>query len=453
MKRPLRTWLVFAAALLVALTVMVFFSAKMLQLERSIAEAQARATLEESVRLALWRMDSLAAVLQTRNDARALYPGNSNLALEAPAQQLRITEQQKFQAARNIGERQQREALNELINEQSIATQSASPPDDRPPPDWRDLEPTLLQAIADILPGASLEPAPIDKPGDPDPRRLATIPARLVVPDSALPRFSLPWNTPLRTSLMLAWACIVLAAGAIALVLASALSLGARRAAFASAVTHELRTPLTTFRMYSEMLASGVISDPAARAQYLQTLVAESDRLTHLIENVMAYSRLENRAAPRALETLAVDHLIEQALPALRRRADQAGVTISIDADDRARTLRLTTDPVAVQQILLNLVDNACKYARTDITLAARASATFIDLIVSDRGPGLSQPADRAFAAFNKSRTDAIPGIGLGLYLSRQLARNLRGDLTHRPAGASCPQSGATFALSLPRGV
>ena len=81
-------------------------------------------------------------------------------------------------------------------------------------------------------------------------------------------------------------------------------SLSERRGAFVSAVTHELRTPLTTLRMYTEMLADGMVPDEPRRRSYLQTLRAEADRLGHLVENVLAYSRLErNRRGLRAVTT------------------------------------------------------------------------------------------------------------------------------------------------------
>ena len=79
------------------------------------------------------------------------------------------------------------------------------------------------------------------------------------------------------------------------MLLLGALSLGKRRADFVSAVTHELRTPLTTFRMYAEMLADDMVPDPDQRREYLSTLLVESNRLRHLVENVLTYARLEAR--------------------------------------------------------------------------------------------------------------------------------------------------------------
>jgi signal transduction histidine kinase len=244
---------------------------------------------------------------------------------------------------------------------------------------------------------------------------------------------------------MIAWGFALVAAAAMARLLGATLSLSRRRGAFAAAVTHELRTPLTTFRMYAEMLASGMVGDEPTRRQYLDTLVTESDRLAHLIENVLAYSRLENRLAPpRATAALSTEQLIQHALPLLRRRAEQAGLSLSVRIPDPAASCR--TDPVAVGQILINLVDNACKYGQSVIELTSRLAGGRLEICVSDRGPGID--AERAvclFQAFSKSKTDPVPGIGLGLFVSRQLARDLGGDLEHRPTNP-----GAEFVLTLP---
>lgn len=434
MSRTVRGWSVFGAALAVALVVMVFLTVKMLDFERSMAAAQADAALEETVRLALWRLDSAAAVLLQDSPLTETFASNQNDTLPQQAAVQRL--EPEFQNKISQQEYQQRQSFNFI-----------------PVANWQGIEPMLLDRIRDILPGASLAPAPEIKENDgsvpEDTRRLATIPARLIVPASARPDASLPWNTPLRISLMIAWGGILLAAAAIGRLTWGTMALSERRGAFASAVTHELRTPLTTFRMYSEMLADGTISEPEARRQYLQTLVTEADRLGHLIENVMAYSRLENRLAPRVLESATVGNLVESALPMLRRRAQQAGLPLRVELDAAAESAACRTDPVAVQQILMNLMDNACKHGRSPVTLTARVLPDRAQIAVEDEGPGLVPRGRHAFLAFNKSKTDPVPGIGLGLYLSRQLARNFGGDLDFGGGGPG--GRGARFVLTLPR--
>ncbi len=425
-KRPTPVWLAFSASCAIVFAVMLFFTVRMLRFEHAEAQAQANAALEETIRLALWRMDSAAALLLNSPSFSNSISGNDAEPLQQSAQV-----QQRFQPEYQGKISQQEYQQRSNLNSNRIPT-----------PQWRAIAPQLLERIKDILPRATLEPA---NPANPDDtRRLASIPARLVVPASAAPVATIPTITPLRISLLIAWLCVLLAAGAIGYLLSGTLALSQRRANFASAVTHELRTPLTTFRMYAEMLAAGMIDDPARRTQYLTTLVTESDRLGHLIENVLAYSRLENKLSPRQAQAISVDALVQQTLPALQRRAAQAGVAFNISLPDTLAAQPIRTDPVAVQQILINLVDNACKFARTDIDLTIATTPTHITFSIIDRGPGLPLHS-KPFTAFGKSKSDPIPGIGLGLFLSRQLARDIGGDLQLHPSS-----SGATFVLTLP---
>ena len=117
---------------------------------------------------------------------------------------------------------------------------------------------------------------------------------------------------------------------ALAALLHGVASLSERRAAFVSAVTHELRTPLTTLQLYSDMLSGGMIADEPQRQEYMQTLQRESGRLSHLIDNVLALSRLERRTARRHRETLSVAALLDRAGPRLQARAEQSRMNCEI---------------------------------------------------------------------------------------------------------------------------
>jgi signal transduction histidine kinase len=247
----------------------------------------------------------------------------------------------------------------------------------------------------------------------------------------------------------------LLAAAAAAALLWGVIALSERRAAFVSAVTHELRTPLTTFRMYSEMLSSGMVAGEAQQRQYLETLRVEADRLSHLVENVLAYARLERGRADPRRELVEAGQLLDRAWPRLADRAAQAEMELVAEADERVRALALTTDARIVEQILFNLVDNACKYAAggsdTRIHVTLDSDASHVLWRVRDHGPGISpSAARRLFQPFSKSSEEAAnsaPGVGLGLALCDRLARQLGGRLRHEPT----PEAGTTFVLVLPR--
>src|SRR6185437_8992044 len=147
------------------------------------------------------------------------------------------------------------------------------------------LKETLLASIVDLLPEAGLESAPAVTETNQE-RMLAALPIKLV--PGKLSASMVSGLTPIQLSLVVAWICTLLAALAVGGLLLGVVTLSERRSAFVSAVTHELRTPLTTFRMYTEMVVQGMVPDAEQRGRYLNTLRIEADRLSHLVENVLA---------------------------------------------------------------------------------------------------------------------------------------------------------------------
>lgn len=335
--------------------------------------------------------------------------------------------------------------------------------------DWQALRQELLAEVKGLPSGADLRPL---RAGDElrVGRLLATLPVQLVVPP---PPGEPPAASPIRIALAVAWGCLAFAAVASAWLLQGVVALSERRASFVSAVTHELRTPLTTFRMYAEMLAADMVTTPQQKQQYLETLCVEADRLTHLVDNVLLYARLERGRRPgRNRVTLTIDELLERFVQRIADRAEQSNLKLEIHCDEQTRSVALCTDPGAVEQIVFNLIDNACKYGgggqgtgdlepgrglpaggaapANAIVLEATANSRHVNLSVRDFGPGLSPTARRRlFEPFSKSSEEAAvsaPGVGLGLALSKRLAADLDGQLDFMPASP-----GARFTLTLPR--
>ena len=314
--------------------------------------------------------------------------------------------------------------------------------------DWPAMKAWLLEIVGDLLPQAELVPV-APKSTEDQAHLLAALPLRLrsgpltVGPDVP---------SPIRWILPTAWLGVLLAAAAVAALLASVVRLGQRRADFVSAVTHELRTPLTTFHLYTEMLGEGMVSDPQQQRDYLDTLRAEASRLSHLVENVLAFARLERRRVNHC-EPVTAAKLLE-CRDRLARRVRQAGTQLLIEAAEEALDAVVRASPSMVEQILFNLVDNACKYATGSndkpIRLVVEPWQNGVRLKVCDQGPGLPQTAARKlFRPFSKSAHEAAnsaPGIGLGLALSKRLARDMGGRLIHDRGAAE----GTTFVLFLP---
>jgi signal transduction histidine kinase len=236
-------------------------------------------------------------------------------------------------------------------------------------------------------------------------------------------------------ALWLGWGAVLLATFASAALLHGVMTLSERRAAFVSSVTHELRTPLTTFRMYAEMLARGMVPDAARRQEYFETLQKESERLTLLVENVLAYARLERGRKPEGHDRMTVASLLQRVRSRLEQRAAQAEMECVVELNKKTATQEFTTDLAVVEQILFNLVDNAAKYARaatdTRIHVEANHQERFVTIVVRDHGPGIGAKAGRTepFAKSAQESAESAPGVGLGLALCRRLARQLGGRL------------------------
>ncbi|MDB4680334.1 HAMP domain-containing histidine kinase [Akkermansiaceae bacterium] len=310
------------------------------------------------------------------------------------------------------------------------------------------LEKELMSEVPSDLKEASLvrsDEAPAEA------ARLVSLPWALLPGET--PEIEISVFTPLRKTLAAGWVAALIALAALYLLLAGVLKLSARRAAFVSSVTHELRTPLTTFRLYSEMLADGMVTDEEKKQDYLRTMQGESERLNHLVENVLSYSRIERGNARSKLESLAVPDLVERMRQVLQRRVDQENAALSIEMADNLG--QVETDVTAVEQILFNLIDNACKYRLPEgesgkVTLSVRKGRGGIVFEVRDEGRGIDRTEKkRLFRAFHKSAHEAAhdkPGVGLGLALCRRLARALGGELKLGEAG----DKGASFVLVIP---
>lgn len=328
------------------------------------------------------------------------------------------------------------------------------------------LENHLLKSVSDLLPSADLAPvealvvkslegafdvgvATLES----EPRAMVTLPWRLEPGETAL-IVPTVWS-PLRVSLLLGWIAVVVALFAAAGLVRGVLKMSERRAAFVSSVTHELRTPLTTFQLYSDMLADGMVKEEDKRQGYLNTLRLEAGRLNHLIENVLAYSRIERGSARTKHERLSVVRLLERFESRVAQRVEQERGELIVRYEDGCEGSELNTDVTAVEQIIFNLVDNACKYGMPEggnrtVLLRSEVVGRKARFAVCDEGCGIERKdLRRLFRPFHKSAKDAAdtkPGVGLGLALSRRLARALGGDLIVEKG----EEDGACFVLELP---
>ncbi len=225
----------------------------------------------------------------------------------------------------------------------------------------------------------------------------------------------------------------------------------AQKTSFVANVSHEFKTPLTTIRLYAELLEQGRVADAAKKAEYLRIIGRETQRLARLVNNALDFSRLEQGRKKYRREQCDLGAELGRLLDAQMPRLADAGMNLTRVLP--AGSLEVAIDRDALEQILLNLIENACKYAATggEVEVTARAvEKGGVEVRVGDRGPGVpASERKRIFEKFHRvdeTLTAEKSGTGLGLGIARQLARGMGGDLhcEARPGG------GAVFVLTLP---
>jgi uncharacterized membrane protein YhaH (DUF805 family) len=539
-------WIGFLILWMIALGAVILLSASLIRLDRSEREARMDAAIEENLRLALWRLDSVLAPLVAQ---QALVPFLSNndeaerselsnttfeqgtarlpvitsfqwleedtktvtlQGIEHSLEEIRqsiamlpkvpqpiprsidprseiegeslLTQQNRIRAANEFNQRAQNfEFGNQLLRNNSTVATSVSSMEPWTVVwhrgqllmlrdsqtigfgssaetglegwllDWERLKSFMQKSIEDLLPEADCLPMEDQKARSPD--SLVSIPC-VVQPGTVAGgflenvddgRWPIPWI------LGLMWSVFLLTSLATGLALASAQRWSDRREAFVAAVTHELRTPLTTLQLVSEMLGNGMIQDEGSRKSYLETLQSEVQRIGHLVENVFAYARLERGRAPRDIAPSLLRDMLDRMEPKLTRIAERSEMVLEF-VESEAWDGLVVADASMVEQILVNLVDNASKYAKHSddrrIHLNATCRGREIWISVQDHGPGFPV-GPRWKSPFSKSvlqAAESAPGIGLGLAISHRLAKQMRGRLI-----VETPQAtGARVTLAIP---
>ena len=197
------------------------------------------------------------------------------------------------------------------------------------------------------------------------------------------------------------------------------------RSDFISGVSHELRTPLAQIRMFSETLTLGRVRSDDERKRSLAIIDQEARRLTHLVENLLHFSRSERQTARIAPEPTALGPLVQEVIDGFAPLAAARGAKLSSEVQEG---LIVPADPGAVRQMLLNLLDNAVKYgpAGQDVRIGATRDNGVARLWVADGGPGIPRAyRDRVWERFwrlERDRESSVAGSGIGLAVVRELA-------------------------------
>jgi signal transduction histidine kinase len=224
----------------------------------------------------------------------------------------------------------------------------------------------------------------------------------------------------------------------------------AMRSHFVASVSHELKTPLTSIRAHAETLLMGRAAGPEMTADYLTTIVSESERLTRLVDSVLDFSRIEQGRKAYHLQTTPLDEVVRSAAKAMEYPLAQLGFTLTLSSDGTAPTVR--ADREALTQAILNLLGNAMKYSgdsrAIEMRTGTRTDEAFVDVV--DHGIGIPRDEQaRIFDRFHRAQsveTTGIAGTGLGLTLALHVVEAHQG----RIAVVSDPGNGSTFSVCIP---
>ncbi len=219
---------------------------------------------------------------------------------------------------------------------------------------------------------------------------------------------------------------------------------------FVSNVSHELRTPLALIRMYAETLEMGRLKDDGKKAEYLSTILRESERLTRLVNNILDFSRMQAGKKQYRFAPVQINEVIRNVMQTYAVHLQTKGFTPVVELSDSLPAI--SGDAEALSEALINIIDNAVKYSEDERYLAVRSapSGSGVCVEIEDHGIGIA-PSDHAkiFDMFYRVSTGAVhdrKGTGIGLSLVHHIVHAHGGKVSVR----SVPGKGSTFRLELP---
>jgi signal transduction histidine kinase len=202
------------------------------------------------------------------------------------------------------------------------------------------------------------------------------------------------------------------------------------RADFVSSVTHELKTPLSIIRAVGDALARGRVSGAGGVREYAQIVDQESKRLTRLVDNLLAYSRVTDVGEVYSFEQLAIADVVDDIVRRFQPQFGHGKVDVHIDIPPELPPV--IADRTALELVMDNLVDNAMRYSGAGawIAITAHRVGTFARIVVRDKGMGIpAEQLGRVEARFVRGRRSGIPGSGLGLAIASRIIRDHGGRL------------------------
>lgn len=290
-----------------------------------------------------------------------------------------------------------------------------------------------------------------------DPRLIAAYRFDGLRPERWSVRVSAEPDPPLATALRNArWVLIVASLAAMSLAVGLLQTVRAVRASarlaqlrsdFVATVTHELKAPIATIRVIGDTWLSGRVTDAAARMDYARIVVQEAKRLTRLVDNLLALSRITDVANVYSFKSVSVRDIVDDALQSFRQQLIEGGFAVCLDVPPELPEIH--ADATAVHLMLDNVIHNAIRYSERvcSICISATVEGNRVKLAIADRGRGIPEDElPKVTRKFFRGRRVLPGGSGLGMAIVKRVVDDHGGELEIQ----SVVDAGTTVIIALP---
>lgn len=215
---------------------------------------------------------------------------------------------------------------------------------------------------------------------------------------------------------------------------------------FISTVSHELRTPLTSIRGFAQtMLASWDKLDDNSKKKFLEIIEQQSNRLIHLVENILSVTKIPNENL--VLKKTGINKNINYVIQIIEQKYPNHKLVLDLSKQES----EIYADMEKLQQVLINIVENACKYSPegSSVTISTTSDNKDVYIKVKDEGVGIDEKyANKIFEKFSRidnPLTRTTQGSGLGLYITKSLTEKMNGEISFKSL-----EKGTEFVLKFP---
>ncbi len=228
------------------------------------------------------------------------------------------------------------------------------------------------------------------------------------------------------------------------------LNLSRMKSNFMSTVSHEFKSPLTSIRQLAEMLVRSRVPSPERQQKYYTTILQQSERLSHLIDNILDFSKMEEGQKIFHFEKADITPVVKEMVESFQKITSDEGFQISLSIPEPLPDV--VFDREAMEQVIHNLLDNACKYAGESRTIEVQLFPKGSKIVISVRDQGIGirkEDQDKIFSRFYRAGeelTQTVKGSGIGLTIVKQIVEAHQGDITVE----SSPGKGSIFNVTLP---